>query len=84
MQIYPSVSFVGNLTEIQTCEKQKKKKIEKTHIKQSNQMHNTIFTWFGNLPTSTELQRFHYYQGKRKFNMRLQYFSQLKNTATTL
>ena len=23
-------------------------------------MHNTIFTWFGNLPTSTELQGFHY------------------------
>ena len=24
----------------------------------------TIFTWFGNLPMSTELQGFHYYQGK--------------------
>ena len=23
-------------------------------------MHKTIFTWFGNLPTSTELQGFHY------------------------
>ena len=27
-------------------------------------MHKTIFTWFGNLPTSTELQGFYYYQGK--------------------
>ena len=27
-------------------------------------MHKKIFTWFDNLPTSTELQRFHYYQGK--------------------
>ena len=27
-------------------------------------MHKTIFTWFGNLPTSTELRGFHYYQGK--------------------
>ena len=25
-------------------------------------MHKTIFTWFGNLPMSTELQGFHYYQ----------------------
>ena len=29
-----------------------------------NHTHKTIFTWFGNLPTSTELQGFHYYQGK--------------------
>ena len=27
-------------------------------------MHKIIFTWFSNLPTSTELQGFHYYQGK--------------------
>ena len=27
-------------------------------------MHKTIFTWFSNLPTSTELQGFHYYQEK--------------------
>ena len=49
----------GNFTKIPTCEKQKK--IEKTHAKESNHTHKTIFTWFGNLPTSTELQRFHYY-----------------------
>ena len=42
------------------------KKIEKTHAKENNYMHKTIFTWFDNLPTSTELQGFHYYQGKIK------------------
>ena len=41
------------------------KKIEKTkHQKKNNHTHKTIFTWFGNLPTSTELQGFHYYQRK--------------------
>ena len=40
------------------------KKIEKTHAKENNHTHKTIFTWFGNLPTSTELQGFHYYQGR--------------------
>ena len=34
-------------------------------------MHKTIFTWLGNLPTSTKLQGFHYYQGKYK--VRLQF-----------
>ena len=43
------------------------KQIEKTHAKEKkNHTHKTIFTWFGNLPTSTELQGFHYYQ--RKYN----------------
>ena len=36
------------------------KQIEKTHAKENNHTHKTIFTWFGNLPTSTELQGFHY------------------------
>ena len=27
-------------------------------------MHKTVFTWFNNLPISTELQGFHYYQEK--------------------
>ena len=40
------------------------KKIEKTHAKENNHTHKIIFTWFDNLLTSTELQRFHYYQGK--------------------
>ena len=40
------------------------KKIEKTHAKENNHTHKTIFTWFGNLPSSTELQGFHNYQGR--------------------
>ena len=36
------------------------KQLEKTHVKENNHTHKTIFTWFGNLPTSTELQGFHY------------------------
>ena len=56
------VQLVGNLSKIPTCEKTKQ--IEKTHAKENNHTHKTIFTWFGNLPTSTELQGFHYYQGK--------------------
>ena len=31
---------------------------------QRKQSHKTVFTWFGNLPTSTKLQGFHYSQGK--------------------
>ena len=42
------------------------KQIEKTHAKENNHTHKIIFTWFGNFPTSTELQGFHYYQ--RKYN----------------
>ena len=38
--------------------------LKKTHAKEKNHTHKTIFTWFDNLPTSTELQGFHYYQGK--------------------
>ena len=32
--------------------------------KKNNHMHKTVFMWFGNLLPSTELQVFHYYQGK--------------------
>jgi len=52
-------------------------KIEKTHVKKKNKnnhTHKTVFTWFGNLPTSTKLQRFHYYQGKIQ-NTAVQFFS---------
>ena len=52
------------------------KRIEKTHAKEkkNNHSHKTIFTWFGNLPTSTELQGFHYYQGRTESTkLRLQY-----------
>ena len=50
---------------------------ERTHAKENNHTHKTKFTWFGNLSTSTELQRFHYYQGKCK--VRLHCFSLLKD-----
>ena len=40
-------------------------------------MHKTIFTWFDNLPTFTELQGFHYYQ--EEYKVRLQYFLSLKH-----
>ena len=53
----------------------RKKKQRKHTPKESNHMHKTIFTWFGNLPTSIELQGFHYYQEKKKYKVRLQYFS---------
>ena len=36
------------------------KKIGKIYAKENNHTHKKIFTWFGNLPTSTELQGFHY------------------------
>ena len=42
------------------------KQIEKTHVKENNHTHKTIFMWFGNLLTSTELQGFHY--KIRKYN----------------
>ena len=32
--------------------------------KKNNHTHKTVFTWFGNLPTSTKLQGFHYYLGR--------------------
>ena len=44
-------------------------------------MHKTIFTWFGNLPISTELQEFHYYQGKIQ-SVAIQFFLSLKKTTT--
>ena len=33
-------------------------------LKKNNHTHKTIFMRFGNLPTFTELQGFHYYQEK--------------------
>ena len=32
--------------------------------KKKNHTHKTVFMWFENFPTSTELQGFHYYQEK--------------------
>ena len=38
--------------------------------------------WFGNLPTSTELQGFHYYKGKRNTRCSYSFSSHTKNTTT--
>ena len=46
-------------------------------------MHKTVFTWFGNLPMSTELQGFHYYQGKIQSAATV-FFSLSKNTTTVV
>ena len=61
--------------------KDKKVEEEKTHAKENNHKHKTVFTWFGNLLTSRELQGFHYYQEKVQ-SVAIFFFS-LKNTATT-
>ena len=62
----------------QTCDKQNR---ENTCQRKKNHTHKPIFTWFGNLPTFTELQEFHYYQGKVQ-SATVQYFS-LSRTITT-
>ena len=46
------------------------------------QMHQAAPAWLGNLPTSTELQGFHYFQGRIQYNMQLQYFLYIWNTTT--
>ena len=72
--------MLGIQLKFQTCVKQKK--IEKTKCqKKNNHMHKTVFTWFGNLPTSTELQGFHYY--KRKLQCAVTVFFFLKNNNKT-
>ena len=50
--------------------------------KKNNHTHKTIFTWFDNLLTSTELQGFHYYHGKIQ-SVAVQYFSLSRTTTTT-
>ena len=55
------------------------KKYRKHMPKKNNHTHKTVFTWFSNLPTSTELQRFHYYQGKNT-STAVQFFLSQKNT----
>ena len=37
---------------------------EKHTPKKNNHTHKTVFIWFGTLPTSTELQGYHYYHGR--------------------
>ena len=60
--------------------KKKKKKQRKHTPKKNNHMHKTIFTWFGNLPTSTKLQRFYYYQEK---NTKCSYSVSVSQNMTT-
>jgi len=52
--------------------------------KKNNHTHKTIFTWIGNLPTITELQGFHYYQGKYKVQLQCFTLSQDDNNNKTL
>ena len=40
------------------------KKEKNMRKKKKKKSYKTIFMWFGNLPMSTELQRFHYFKGK--------------------
>ena len=49
--------------------------------KKNNHTHKTIFKWFGNLLTFTELQGFHYYQGKIQSAV-VQFFSLSKSMTT--
>ena len=52
------------------------KKIEKRKRQQkNNHTHKIVFTWFGNLPTSTELQKFHYYKRKLQCAVTVFFFS---------
>ena len=76
---YVKPCIEGNKPEFSTCEKQK---IEKTHSKENNYMHKTIFTWFDNLLMFTELLRFYYYQGKRNTRCGYSFSSHTKNTTT--
>ena len=62
----------------QTCEKQNRENTRQQK-KNNNHMYKTVFTWFGNLPTSTKLQRFHYYQEKIQ-SVAVQFFSLSKAT----
>ena len=71
--------MLGIQLKFQTCEK---KKIEKTkREKKNNHTHKTVFTWFGNLPMSSELQGFPYYQ--RKLQCVATVFFSLKNNNKT-
>ena len=49
--------------------------------KKNNHTYKTIFTWFGNLPTPTELQGFHYYQERIQSAVTMMWYSS-KNTTT--
>ena len=55
------------------------KKQRKHMPKKNSHTHKTIFTWFDNLRTSTELQGFYYYQEKYKVRQYSFFFFSLKN-----
>ena len=66
----------------QTCEKQNR---EKHTPKKNNHTHEIVFTWFKNLLTSTELQGFHYYQGRNtKYDSIVFFFFSVKTTSRKL
>ena len=54
-------------------------KIEKNIRQRKIITHKTVFIWFGNLPMSTELQGFHYSQGK--IQSAIVHFFSLKTTS---
>ena len=51
--------------------------------KKKNHTLKIVFTWFGNLPTSIELQGFHYYRGKIQ-SAAIQFFLSQKLQRQTL
>ena len=71
--------MLGIQSKFQTYEKQKNR--EKKTPKKNNHMHKKVFTWFSDLPTSTELQGFHYY--KRKLQCAVTVFFFLKKNKMT-
>ena len=72
--------MLGIQLKFQICEKQKNRE-NKTPKKKNNHTHKTVFTWFGNLPMSSELQGFPYYQ--RKLQCVATVFFSLKNNNKT-
>ena len=74
------LSLKGINTKFPTCKKQK---IEKINTKKNNHTHKIVFIWFSNLSTSTELQRFHYYQKKKIQVRQYSFFSLSQKTTST-
>ena len=66
--------MLGIQPKFQTCEKQKNRE-KKTPKEKQSHTHKIVFTWFGNLPTSTELQKFHYYKRKLQCAVTVFFFS---------
>ena len=66
--------MLGIQPKFQTSEKQKNRE-KKTPKEKQSHTHKIVFTWFGNLPTSTELQKFHYYKRKLQCAVTVFFFS---------